>query len=247
MTKRYSEFGLPSGVLMFRDVCRTHTDLRTVRACIAPPWGAGNKAPMLLFPDLEKPEQSRRTTLLCANLNAIPLDYIARQKFAGGSLNRFILIQFPFIPLSTYTPDLLAFITPRALELTYTAWDLQAFAQDVGYGGPPFVWDEDRRFLMRCELDALYFHLYQISRDDADYILDTFPIVRRKDEAAHGEYRTKRIILEMYDHMAALPRVSVPPPKGEGEYLVPDVSKYVTWLTPPPADPRVAHPNTRAK
>ena len=82
---------------------------------------------------------------------------------------------------------------------------------------PPFVWDEERRFLMRCELDALYFHLYQIARDDVDYILETFPIVKRKDEAAHGEYLTKRIILEMYDQMAALPQISVPAPKGDGE------------------------------
>ncbi len=32
--------------------------------------------------------------------------------------------------------------------------------------------------------------------------MDTFPIVRRKDEAAHGEYRTKRLILERYDALA---------------------------------------------
>ena len=77
---------------------------------------------------------------------------------------------------------------------------------------------------------------------DRDYIMETFPIVKRKDEAAHGEYRTKRVILEMYDQMAALPKINVPAPKGDGDYLVPDVSQYQTWLTPPPADPSVAHP-----
>ncbi len=80
---------------------------------------------------------------------------------------------------------------------------------------PPFVWDEDRRFLMRCELDALYFHLYGIARDDVDYVLETFPIVKRKDEAAHGEYLTKRIILEMYDQMAACRRSACPRPKTQ--------------------------------
>ena len=34
-----------------------------------------------------------------------------------------------------------------------------------------------------------------------DYILETFPIVKRKDEKQYGEYRTKRVILEMYDEM----------------------------------------------
>ena len=116
---------------------------------------------------------------------------------------------------------------PRVLELTYTAWDLQPFAHDCGYDGPPFRWDEERRFLLRCELDAAYFHLYGIARDDVDYIMDTFPIVRRKDEAAHGEYRTKRVILEIYDEMAEAMRTGEP---------------YRTRLDPPPADPRVAHP-----
>lgn len=38
-------------------------------------------------------------------------------------------------------------------------------------------------------------------RDAVAYILDQFPIVRRKDEERFGEYRTKRVILEMYDAM----------------------------------------------
>ena len=49
--------------------------------------------------------------------------------------------------------------------------------------------------------NAAYFLLDGIERDDVDYIMDTFPIVRRKDEKEHGEYRTKRVILEIYDEM----------------------------------------------
>lgn len=92
-----------------------------------------------------------------------------------------------------------SFLLPRVLELVYTAWDMQPLAQDCGYTGLPFRWYAERRFLLRCELDAAFFHLYGISRDDAAYILDTFPIVRRKNEKKHGEYRTKRVILEIYD------------------------------------------------
>jgi hypothetical protein len=161
------------------------------------------------------------------------------------NLNFYIVEQLPVIPPHTYTPALLDFIVPRVLELTYTAWDLQPFAQDVGCDGPPFIWDEERRFLLRCELDALYFHLYGINRDDADYILETFPIVKRKDEAAWGSYRTKETILAMYDQMAALPVMHVPAPKDESAtYVVPDVRQWTTWLTPGPADAGVAHSNT---
>ncbi len=118
----------------------------------------------------------------------------------------------------------------RALELTYTNWSLKPFAEDLGWFGPPFRWDEDRRFLVRCELDAAFFHIYfpaeengswQLAEDESQehysqlrasfpsprhavaYILDTFPIVRKRDEENfNGDYRTKRVILEIYDAIA---------------------------------------------
>ena len=129
------------------------------------------------------------------------------------------------------TPALVEWIAARVLELTYTAWDLQPFARDLGYEGPPFVWDEARRFLLCCELDAAFFHLYGIARDDVDYILETFPIVKRKDLAAHGRYRTKETILQFYDALARAMRSSEP---------------YQTRLDPPPTGPRVAPEHLKA-
>ena len=228
----------PSGVLTFRDVCRTHTDLRTVRACICPPFGAGNKAPLFLFPKVDPPEHSRRSALLCANLASFPLDYVARQKFSGGSLNRFIIIQFPFIELSVFDRPyrwagrretgftVADFMLPRITELTYTTWDLASFARDCGYEQPPFRWNETRRFLLRCELDAAFCHLYDLARDNVDYILETFPILKRKDVQQYGEFRTKLMILNVYDAMQGAIESGKP---------------YQTLLDPPPADPRVAH------
>ena len=67
-----------------------------------------------------------------------------------------------------------------------------------GCSPPPFVWDEARRARLRAELDALYAHLYDLAREELAYILDTFPIVRRKDEEKYGEYRTKRLVLEVF-------------------------------------------------
>ena len=51
-------------------------------------------------------------------------------------------------------------------------------------------------------------------RDAVAYIMDTFPIVRRKDEGKHnGDYRTKRVILEIYDEIAeAIPRQALSNP-----------------------------------
>lgn len=250
-----------SWLMGFKDVTSV-TNERTVIASVIPFTAVGHTLPVVY---VLNEARVREASAFLTNLNSFVLDYIARQKVGGNHLTFGYMKQLPVIPPHTYTPPLLDFIVPRVLELTYTAWDLQPFAQDVGYDGAPFVWDEERRFLMRCELDALYFHLYQIPRDDVDYIMETFPIVKRKDEAAHGEYLTKRIILEMVDQMAALPTMPVPAPKspplpqgisspprhegegdlgGEGLYAVPDVSHWQTWLTPPPADPSVAHPSS---
>ena len=232
--KRYADqLGyVPTAVLAFRDVCRVHTDLRTVRACVVPAWGAGNKAPLLLFPGLAAVEHGRRSLFLCTVLNSFVFDYVTRQKFSGGSLNKYVLIQLPVVnPPSgpcPWNPDLLLdeWILNRALELSATGNDLTSLSNELSRGHQIFRHDAARRFLLQCELDAAYFHLYGIQKCDSDYILETFPIFRRNDEAAYGEYRTKRVILEIYDAMAEAERAGVP---------------YETRLDPPPADPRVAH------
>ena len=126
----------------------------------------------------------------------------------------------------TYSAESHNFIYPRVLELSFTSHDLRGLAEQLRYIGEPFRWNDGRRFLIRCELDALYLHLYGISRDDVAYILDTFPIVRRKDEQQYGEHRTKRVILEIYDSMSEAERNGV---------------AYQTRLDPPPADATLAH------
>ena len=81
-----------------------------------------------------------------------------------------------------------ALVRDHVLRLTYTAHDMAPFAHDLGYDGPPFSWDAEERRHLRARLDALYFHLYGLSRNDASYVLDTFPILRREDEKAFGHY-----------------------------------------------------------
>ena len=56
---------------------------------------------------------------------------------------------------------------------------------------------------LRAGLDALYFHLYGLTKEDAAYVLDTFPIVRREDEAVFGCYRTRDLILAYMNALSA--------------------------------------------
>ena len=211
----------------FRDVTSA-TNERTLLGGDIPKAGVGHKVP-LYFAQTEQ-------SLLTAMLDSFLLDYCARQKIGGTSMTYFIVKQLPTIKPSQFDEaapwqphlTIVDWLRPRILELTYTAWDMAPFAEDLddidpitGRVNPPFIWDDDRRALLRAEIDAAFFHLYGITRDDVDYILDTFPIVRKHDEADHGEYRTKRLILQSYDAMAAASsghRYTSPvtPPPGHG-------------------------------
>ena len=94
------------------------------------------------------------------------------------------------------------FLRQRVLELCYTAWDMSGFAASLGWQGPPFRWDLERRALIRSEIDALIFRLYRIGRADVDYIMDRFKALRKAEIRQWGEYKTKHLILERYDAMA---------------------------------------------
>ena len=179
--------------LAFRDIARP-TDIRTIIAAVTTKAGYGNTLPLLCGLD------AGTSTRLVANLNAICMDFVARQKAQGTHLNWFIVEQLPVIAPEDYdrrfgdttTRDL---VRDHVLRLTYTAHDMAAFARDLGFDGPPFTWDDEERRHLRARLDALYFHLYGLDRDDADYVLSTFPIVRRQDEAEFGSYRTRDLVL----------------------------------------------------
>ena len=114
-------------------------------AAIIPRVAVGNSGP-IIFPSDEGPAA---VAALYANLNSFVLDYVARQKVGGTNLNYFIIKQLPVLPPDTYeahatwqpNETLQNWIAKRVLELSYTAWDLQPFAADLGYDGPPFHWD----------------------------------------------------------------------------------------------------------
>ncbi|MCQ9136692.1 hypothetical protein, partial [Streptomyces hilarionis] len=124
----------------------------------------------------------------------------------------------------------LPFLLPRVLELVYTAYDMTLLARDLGDEGEPFRWAEARRAQLRAELDAYFFHLYGISAEDTDYILETFQSesggLKNNEIAKYGEYHTKRLVLTEYERMATA-GLSPEKPLVDGE-------TYTSPLTPPP-------------
>jgi hypothetical protein len=203
--------------IAFRAISNT-TNERTSIFSLIPKAGVGNSCPMFIFSNMVL---SKKVSLISNSCSYI-FDFITRKKMGWTNLNFYIVEQLPALPPTTYTPTLNEYIVPRIIELTYTSRDLEPFARDVlievgkerwnkwfpqnpiGDDGQPkpFIWDEQRRFDLRCDLDALYFHLYEITREDVDYIMETFPIVKRKDITAHGTYRTKEVIIQKYDDLA---------------------------------------------
>jgi hypothetical protein len=138
--------------------------------------------------------------LQLASMNSFWFDFAVRAKV---TLNfpPVILEQCPCIKSTQISEQVLSEIRERALKLSYTAHDLDEFGKDFGIEAP-FVWNEKERFQLQSELDAIYAHLYGLDKDEIDYILDTFPIVKRKDIEKYGSYRTKETILRLYDEFA---------------------------------------------
>ena len=190
--------------LGFRNIGRP-TDERTIIAALLPHAGFGNST-QLLLPTTDA--DALAMSCLVANLSNFVLDFAASSKIQGANINWFIVEQLPVIAPDDYdrqfggttARDL---VRDHVLRLTYTAHDMAPFARDLGYDGPPFRWDEEERRHLRARLDALYFHLYGLSREDADYVLGTFPIVRRQDEKKFGSYRTRDLVLAYMSALAA--------------------------------------------
>jgi hypothetical protein len=204
----------------WRDVCRA-TDERTAIPALIPRAAVGNKF-HLMFPRVS----SVLASALIATQSSLIFDFVSRQKIGSIAMGLFIWKQLP-VPTPAMLEPHLDFIVPRVLELVYTAYDMTALARDLGDEGEPFRWDEDRRAQLRAELDAFFFRLYGIDdRDGVDYILETFQTetggLKHNEIKEYGVYRTKKLVLDEYDRMAAADaarapyRSSLAVPPGQG-------------------------------
>lgn len=180
-----SEFDRGNGrdwMLAYKDIT-SPTNVRTMIASFLPRAAVVNSAPLMSVASDMAP---RRECCLLANLNATVLDFVARQKVGGVHLNFFIVEQLPILPPAAYEgrcpwskkETLERWISERVLKLTCTADDLLPLAHACDFKGSRgdgvHAWKEPERALLRAELDAAYFLLYGLLRNDVEYILSTF-------------------------------------------------------------------------
>lgn len=192
-------------LLGWRDATKS-VDSRTFIPGIVPRTAIGDK-----FLLLDRPDDAEYWASLLAILSSYAFDYVVRQKLTGSAVKFYLVKQLP-VPLPeefagsrswTNGDTLDSWVKARVCELVYTSWSVKGFAHDLGEMGPPFVWDVERRATMRAELDAMAFHVYGLERDEVEHVIDSFFVVRKDEEKAYGEFRSKRLILERYDTMAS--------------------------------------------
>jgi hypothetical protein len=225
-----------SWLMGWRDITNT-TNERTVIAAFYPVAAIGHTIRNMFIAHTPK-----HAAAFVACLSSLPLDYIARQALGGTHLTVEILKQLPVLPPSTYSGAALDFIIPRVLELTYTSHSMAPFAKDLGCDGPPFAWDEERRALLRAELDAWYARAYGLTRDELRYILDpaavknaaypseTFRVLKNNELKRPGKYRTQDLVLEAWDHLEKEDNLNLPikqpVPMMPNEWAMPTYDKF---------------------
>lgn len=169
----------------WRGIART-TDARTAIGTVmpAPVPGGGNFDIVVGLTPVALP-------MFAALFSSYAFDFVVRQMLSNMHLQFTVVRQLP-MPSPSQLEDsslpvggVAEWIAPRVDRLN--SW----------------IVDERERARVRAELDAAAFHLYGLDREEVSYVMDTFPIVKRKDEGLFGSYRTKELILEVYDAIQA--------------------------------------------
>lgn len=189
--------------LAYKDVTSS-TNRRTMIAAFVPYTATLHPIPLLIT---EYGKLPIRECCLLANLNSFVYDFVARQKVGGLHLSFFIVDQIP-----TFSPDFYAqkcpwdkkhtlenWISDRVLKLTCTSNDMIPLAEAAGLKPPVHKWDPAERLDLMAELDAAYFLLYGIKRNDVEYILSTFTGAQKEAETIFGPSSTFDRILNHYD------------------------------------------------
>ncbi|MGB7441722.1 MAG: RNA-binding domain-containing protein, partial [Coleofasciculaceae cyanobacterium] len=171
--------------LGFRDVAR-NTDIRTMIASIIPEnIFAGNT--LIVSKQFSKLNE---LLIVVSMLNSFVCDFITRQKVTAHC-NMFYIYQLPVSRLTQGEPYFND-IVERAAKLICTTPEFDDLAAEVGLGSHQNgVTDETERAKLRAELDGMIAHLYNLTEDEFQHILSTFPIVPEETkQAALAAYQT---------------------------------------------------------
>ncbi len=223
-TKRYR--------IAFCDVTAPRNERSLIAALVPPGVICGHTAPTFTYED----SSEWAYTLWLAVANSLPANFLIRKRITlHVSLNILDSLPMPRLQLGD---EVLSYIASLVLRLTCTGPEMTAYWNAMAVHGwcqsvpdhtvpANALLDDDARAEARAKIDVVVAkYLYRLTKQQVEHILTTFPTLERNEIRRHGEYRTKRLILEIYDTMADWVGMGKP---------------YPTPLDPPP-DPRQTLP-----
>lgn len=194
-------------VFAFRDVADATTNVRTSLGTIVPFMPFGNTASLLFFDS----GGAEKATIFTTLFNSFAFDFALRQSIGGTHVNKYILEQLPMpepealshyeVSIDSSSEPLEEFLISRGTELIWTSNSLNSFGQAIIDREHPYTWHQQRREQLRAEIDATVAKLYGLSRDDFSYIIDTFKILKDREQKKYDEFRTKKQCLHQYDRI----------------------------------------------
>lgn len=204
----------------FRDIARG-VDMRTfIIAPIPDAKGVGNTATLLYAERGCMPGAS-----LYGMMSSLIFDYCSRQKIGGTHASINYVKQFPVLTPDQIPSATQWQIVKRVAELCYFNHDMDGWASELWEemneeqraelpqlgAQQPWIYNPERRAILQAELDAIFAHLYGLNTEDLRYILDpedvcgkgcineTFRVLKDNEIRQYGEYRTKRLVLEVWN------------------------------------------------
>ena len=182
---------------VFRDVCRAFTDSRTAKGTIIPFSAAGNTAPVLIFRNQDVGIRKKEMIIFSHIFSSFVFDYIVRQKISGAHLSKYILEQ-----IASPEPNKFREMNFKYNNNTKSAekWLLENSSKifpvtqnfkdlfEVLNISKPIKWNEDDRFDQICFANAMIAHVYGLDKNDFEYILNQFPILKKQEEEKYGKF-----------------------------------------------------------
>lgn len=170
----------------FRDVGAPWRNQRSIRAAILPHYPATHKLPIMIVP-------KAAVHRFLAVFNSSTFEFLVRGHMPGGSAALiWMLSQLP-VPSPTRVDD----------QTAKSSEQLSVTSQSVAkwFGTAPTRWNVDERRELDSLIDAKIAHLYGLTRQAYETVLDSFAVLRRVETARFGDYRYKAECLAAFDRL----------------------------------------------
>jgi hypothetical protein len=165
----------------------------------------GDKVPTLDF----GPGQDWFFLPWLAVANSFSMDWLARTRLTSPKMAFSLLDGLPF-PRPAITDEFVQHVAPTVLRLLCTAHEMTPFWNQMAKLGlvatvaentipPNALVEPTSRAEERAKLDAyVAARVFGLNRQELSDVLSSFEVLRRREEKAHGEFRTKRLVLEAF-------------------------------------------------